>query len=134
MKRIFLFLMIAGVCFSCTKEVAAPQTGAATDIFFRDANIEISSFTASSNEKSGVILNFSTQISSNVASMELMSGENTNTFCTIFKIPVLANSLMQTFSFNDNQPKGNPVYYMVRYTLKDGSFGGFSPVYTFYIK
>ncbi len=129
-----LFIMLAGVFFSCTKEVPAPQTGAATEIFFRDNNIEISNFTAISNDETGVLLNFLTQISGNVASMELMSGENTNTFCTIYHIPIQATNTIQTFSFDDHQPKGNPVYYMVRYTLKDGTFGGFSPVYTFYIK
>jgi len=126
--------MLAGIFFSCTKEVATPQSGAATNVFFQDSNIEISNFIASSNDKSGVIVNFSTQISGNVATMELMSGENMNTFCTIYLIPVQANNQVQTFSFNDIQPKGNPVYYMVRYTLKDGTLGGFSPVYTFHLK
>ena len=127
-------MMMAGIFFSCTKEVAAPQSGAATNVFFHDTNIEISNFIASTNDKAGVILNFSTKISGNVGAMELMSGENINTFCTIYNIPVQANNQVQTFSFNDIQPKGNPVYYMVRYTLKDGTLGGFSPVYTFHIK
>ncbi|MBS1730061.1 MAG: hypothetical protein JSS67_04705 [Bacteroidetes bacterium] len=133
MKRIFLFALLAGICFSCTKEVAAPDSGAATTIFFQDSNVEISNFSAAPGDNSNVLLNFSAQVSGNVASMELMSGSNINTFCTIYHIPLLSNNLVQSFAFNDSQPKGNPVYYMIRYTLKDGSFGGFSPVYTFNI-
>ena len=129
-----LFIVLAGIFFSCSKDVAVHGNDTSTNIFFHDGNIEISNFTGSQNGSYSVSLNFSIQASANVSKMELMSGENTNVFCTVYHIPIQANNSIQTFSFNDSQPKGNPVFYMVRYTLKDGSFGGFSPVYTFYIK
>lgn len=134
MRKTLLFIMLAGICLSCTKNVAVPNNETESNIFFRDANIEISNFTASQSGSSGVSFNFNIQASDNVSKMELMCGENTNVFCTVYHIPIQANNSIQFFSFTDTQPKGNPAFYIVRYTLKDGTFGGFSPVYTFYVK
>ncbi len=129
MKRVFYLFLLAGISFCCKKEAVSPTSQPGNSVFFKDNNLVVSNFTATPEQDGSIEVNFLTQILGNVSKVELMSGENTNTFCTIYILPLQSNSAIQAFSFDDSHPKGNPVYYMIRYQLADGSFGGFSPVY-----
>lgn len=130
MKKVFYLFLLAGISFCCKKEAVSPNNQPGNAIFFKDNNLVVSNFSASPEQDGSIEVTFTTQILGKVSKVELMSGENTNTFCTIYILPLQLNSNIQAFSFDDKHPKGNPVYYMIRYQMEDGTFGGFSRVYT----
>jgi hypothetical protein len=53
-----------------------------------------------------------------------MSGETPNYLCAIYSANLSANSSqLKNYSVVENNPKGNTMYYMIRYSLANGDWG-----------
>ncbi len=113
-----LFGLFAGALFfvSCsTKDVSTP-----VENFYADENVTVSSINMSTVDAS-INISFSTLYLNNIQKIEIMSsGDNTH-FCTRRTFTVSTpSSSAQNFEFIDDDIKGTPMYYMLRFLDSDG--------------
>ena len=111
-----LFLVFIIPLTSCSKnDLVVPQKLKNTPITF---------YSFSANSANGKVkIEFSTSNSSNVKLFEIFSGSDGHQLCLISKIKPnvdLANS-SNTYTFEDQNPKGNPTYYMLGYVAVDST-------------
>jgi len=128
MKRHLIIGLLVALGFaSCSKEASTPQLTAETSktVSYKDANIAISQMQASSNStKDQVEVSFTTLYEQGVAKIELMSGDSQNYLCSIYSVDLAGNSAQnKNYAIADTHPKAGTMYYMVRFTLNNGSWG-----------
>ena len=131
MKK-FLLVITTGLCLvSCTKNVSAPEPGAANqNVFFQDANVAIENMIAEPSESNTVTINFSTAFENNLSRIELMSSTTTSTFCTAQSVDLSGNSSSRkSYTFSDANAKGNTMYYLLRFKDNNGNWA-YSPYLT----
>lgn len=126
MKNLFGLFVGALFFVSCsTKEVSTPVQN-----FYEDENVAVSSMNLNTVDAL-INISFSTLYLKNIQKIEIMSsGDNTH-FCTrrTFTITSPSNSV-QNFEFLDDDIKGTPMYYMLRFFDNDGNWS-YSNLYTY---
>ncbi len=129
MKKYLVIVLSVSLLVSCSKkDVTAPETH--NSFYYQDNGVGQLSMDATQTAASTITVNFRTSYQKQVQKIELMSSGDTNHFCSIDVISVNGDSNTPTsYSFNDTQLKGDPMYYMLRITYTNGDWS-FTPVYT----
>ncbi len=132
MKPFLAVLTLSVIFLSCTKEaVVVPQ---ATQLFYKDGNIAVSSMKAVQTSSSTVTVSFATLYENNIQKIEVMSGVTTTQLCTIGELDLPRNISKPTdYSVEDTNLKGKVMYYMLRYTLNSGDWG-YTPLISVSVK
>jgi hypothetical protein len=134
MKPLFAVLSIAIIMASCSKQAVVLPQNAASQLFYKDGNIEVSAMKAVQTNATTVQVDFSTAYVNNVAKIDVMSGNTANLLCTIGEIDLPGNiTKSASFSVTDSNLKGQTMYYMLRYTLNSGDWG-YTPVVSVTLK
>jgi hypothetical protein len=122
--------LLAAVCLivlmtSCSKQATLTEetvTNSTSALFFKDANLTVSSFTAATFG-SYVQLNVTTLAENNISKLEIMSGDTPNTLCSIYSTASSNSQQAKNYLVTDKSVKSSTMYYMIRYTLKNGDWG-----------
>ena len=128
MKKFLQLALVAILFASCSKqndliEPAIDPVGA-NQLFFQDINLAVYSIKASNSNSTGVKIDFSTLYEKNITKLELMSGETPNYLCAIHTENLSANSTqLKSYQVIEANPKASTMYYMIRYSLKNGDWG-----------
>ena len=115
MRNLLLFCsVIILAAASCTKEdLPAPAQNNLPVVF--------SSFSASS-QNGKVILQFTTSEEKNLQYFKIFSGDNGSQLCVIAQLTATGNNNhSHTYLYEDDNPKGNPAYYMIGYVAGDST-------------
>lgn len=133
MKLLIAVLSLSVILISCSKQaLVIPQTTQKT--FYKDANITVSEMSATQKDTATVTVNFATANETNIKKIEVMSGNTQNQLCTISEVNITGNSNTNVnYSVDDNNLKGNTMYYMLRYTLNTGDWG-YTPLVSVSVK
>jgi hypothetical protein len=127
MKKILPLIIAITVFASCSKEASVIEPTDSTSInqlFFKDNNLAVYSISAGIGTTTSNKIDFSTLYEKNITKLELMSGETPNYLCAIYSANLSANSSqLKNYSVVENNPKGNTMYYMIRYSLANGDWG-----------
>lgn len=128
MKKFLQFTLLVVLFTSCSKQndliEPASDITVANQLFFQDVNLAVYAIKASNNNSTGVKIDFSTLYEKNISKLELMSGETPNYLCAIHTENLSANSTqLKSYQVIDANPKASTMYYMIRYSLKNGDWG-----------
>ncbi|MCZ2299050.1 MAG: hypothetical protein LC134_06220 [Chitinophagales bacterium] len=127
MKKVLGFLFAIILFTSCSKQDNfMPQTQAetGTPLFYRDAYLAVTSFTANAVGASSIKLDFSTLYEKNISKIELLSGTTPNTLCVIYSTDINTNSSqLKNYNYIESNPKSSTMYYLIRYELNNGDWG-----------
>lgn len=128
MKKFLQFTLLLVLFTSCSKQndlvEPASDVTIANQLFFQDVNLAVYAIKASNNNSTGVKIDFSTLYEKNISKLELMSGETPNYLCAIHTENLSANSTqLKSYRVIDANPKASTMYYMIRYSLKNGDWG-----------
>jgi hypothetical protein len=125
MKKYVSAVIALFILASCSKaDVVAPQPveQAATNMFYKDANVAISDIKGTT-VGNGVKLQFNSLYEKNVVKMELMSGPYENMLCFIHEETIAANSFQKkSYAVTEANANSNTRYYVIKYTLRDGGW------------
>ena len=131
MFKCILFVLSVSLCMSCSKkDLVTPETNNPVDFFYQDSNVGVLDLEAKQSSSSLITVNFKTSYEKGITKIELMSSGDKNNFCAIQVIYTSENSTnAKTYSFDDNKIKGNPMYYLLRFTYSNGDWG-YTPYYS----
>jgi len=132
MKALLAVLITGMIMTSCSKkEVTAPeQSASSAGIFYRDNNIAVSDMNSEQVNATTLDIHFATLYQNNIQTIEVMSGSSENQLCSIFSENVTSNSeSVKKYTVTDSHLKGTTMYYMIRYSLTDGTWG-YTPLLT----
>lgn len=129
--RKFLAPLILGVFFiGCASKDATTPIKNENQIFFKDGNIAITDLKLQQSGNESVVIDFTTLYEKNVTKIELMSGEDLNTFCSIAVMEVKENSYQKkVYEVIDDDTKSDVMHYMFRFTYSNGKWS-YSPTTT----
>lgn len=123
MKKLIFVFVTGFFLVACSKKDVSSPGAAYQAVFFKNANVEVKDLQASQVSSSGVTVNFSTAYENNIKRIELMSSASVNTFCTIQGVNTESNSESpKSYSFQDNNIKGDVMYYMLRFEDSNGNW------------
>lgn len=121
-KLIFVFVTGFFLVACSKKEISSPEA-ATQNVFFKNANVEVENLQVNQLSGNEVSVNFSTAYENNIQRIELMSSASVNTFCSIDGVDTQSNSQsLKNYSFQDNNIKGNVMYYMLRFEDNYGNW------------
>jgi len=131
MNKCILFVLSVSLFMSCSKkDLVTPETSNPADFFYQDSNVGVLDLEAKQSSSSLITVNFKTSYEKGITKIELMSSGDKSNFCAIQVIYTSQNSTnAKTYSFDDDKIKGNPMYYMLRFTYSNGDWG-YTPYYS----
>ncbi len=134
MKKFLFLLCFQVLLMACNKEELTPAATTQSQVAavkYEDANISIVNFKAEKIRDSQLIVSFSTLYEKNIKKIELMTGNTPNNLCAIYHEDKSKDSFQSLeYVVVDQISKGAIIYYMIRFTLKNGDWG-FTPVYKY---
>lgn len=131
MTKFSVFVLSVLILTSCSKkDIGTPDSETQSIIFYQDSNVGVLDLGASQTSSNSISVSFKTSFEKDVAKIEIMSSGDANNFCTVDVININENSSgTKSYSFSDTKLKGNPMFYMLRFTYSNGDWG-YTPYYT----
>ena len=123
------------LCISCTKkDLVTPDTKDPETYYYQDSYVGVLNLDAKQAGDNLITVSFKTSYEKGIAKIELMSSGDKSNFCTIKVMYPNENSAnAKLYSFADTQIKGNPMYYLLRFTYSNGDWG-YTPYYSIQLK